>query len=119
MKCTMGRGAAALIFIGAVLLGAGYADTGYSGWNSTDGNRQIEYRWQSYGGGVTVPKCTIQLRNQDAGDKRTYDVVIDYVDARGGDSSFRANFFYPGQAGFREVYIGGCTRVTGAAATAR
>ncbi|MGD0913912.1 MAG: hypothetical protein ABR928_18600 [Terracidiphilus sp.] len=71
------------------VLTATFAYAQFSGWRSTDGNRDIEYRWQSYGGGATVPKCEIQLRNNNSDDHKQYNLEIDYTDPQGEDQAYR------------------------------
>jgi hypothetical protein len=111
---TIGRAVTALIFIAVALLGTGRADTGYSGWTSTDGNRQIEYRWNSYGGGPTVPKFDVQLRNLNGDDHKQYNLEVDYLDPQGKDSTYRGYVQWLGYTTIQDVNLYGCTRVSGA-----
>lgn len=100
----------------AVVLAAGlYAHAqGYTSWQSTDGNQQIEYRWQTYGGGATVPKCNIQLRNLNGDDHKQYNLEIDYTDPQGKDETFHSYVQWVGDTTIENAGIYACTQVSGA-----
>jgi hypothetical protein len=93
--------------------GPGFAQTGdsWSRWHSTDGEGKIQYRWQTYGGGATVQKCSYQLRNLDSSDGATYDSKVYYTSSRGKDESESGPYLnrtYHDNSG----NIEGCTNVS-------
>lgn len=100
-----------------LLLGAScaaHAGESYTVWRSTNGNRQVEYRWQGHFSVVTAPNCDIQFRNLNNRDRNQYYLTIDYSDPQGHDATYRSHVEFARVGVIQNAHLTGCIAVNAA-----